>query len=85
MVLTLELFSAGHTQAIDGCYTSTDCSGAPVTDSDITDARTCCIAETPMTMSYRASGGGACMPCQGTHTHIMYTVGCIVFKSLTCV
>lgn len=57
-------FGSGDAQAIAGCYTTLDCSGAAVTDSEIVDARTCCIADAPL--SYMTSGGGACMPCQGT-------------------
>lgn len=46
-----------------------DCSGPQVSDSGTVDAESCCTADTPL--SYMPSGGGACMPCQGTHVNFL--------------
>ena len=44
------------------CFTSTDCTGTPVVDASVTDARTCCIGNG---FSYDAMDGSGCQICNG--------------------
>ena len=57
----LSLYKTANSQNVD-CFASTDCTGTPIVDASVTDARTCCIGDG---FSYDAMDGSGCQICNG--------------------
>ena len=57
----LFLYTSASASGID-CFVSTVCTGTPIVDASVADARTCCIGDG---FSYDLMDGSGCQICNG--------------------